>query len=437
MTSPRKHSEFHESESGPSKGEELLLGVERMAHGGVGIAHAEDGRVVFVPGAFPGDKVRVVARKVKKSFIDSQLVDIVEAGPLRVASSCPAAARGAGCCDFHELDPSKESDIKVEVLIDQLRRVAKLDDSELAVLDVVAQELSPQRGWRTRVRLGVDKHGRAGLRKKSSTELVTDVACTQLVLGLVEGIVGADARRFTPGAEVIAVIDSAGNRHVVESRRAPRGRRAETVLDVVEGSGDVVQAAYGHEFHFPATAFWQAHTSAPDSYTQLVRDWLTDSSADPAMPAVAWDLYGGVGLFVPALHDALADTASLGRPQAQAPKIYSVDYSPAAAAHTQESLAAYDVSFRNAKVEACAAQLPAPGYVVLDPPRTGAGDEVVLAVAQAGPRSVVHVGCDPATFARDLKAWKEAGYALKRLTMVNAFPGTHHFETMALLQPAS
>lgn len=93
MTSPHTHSEFHESESGPSKGEELLLGVERMAHGGVGLAHAEDGRVVFVPGAFPGDKVRVVARKVKKSFIDSQLVDIVEAGPLRVASSCPAATR--------------------------------------------------------------------------------------------------------------------------------------------------------------------------------------------------------------------------------------------------------------------------------------------------------------------------------------------------------
>ena len=95
------------------------------------------------------------------------------------------------------------------------------------------------------------------------------------------------------------------------------------------------------------------------------------------------------------------------------------------------------MEFRTATVEEVAAQLPKPVSVILDPPRTGAGADVIAAVAVAEPRKVLHVGCDPATFARDLAAWSEHGYRLQRLAMVNAFPGTHHFETLALLVPAA
>src|SRR5699024_7028963 len=104
--------------------------------------------------------------------------------------------------------------------------------------DIETINLNPQRGWRTRVRLGVDEQGRAGARKRNSNDIVHEVACSQLVPGLVDGLVGADARRFTPNSEVIAVIDSKGDRHVVESSKAPRGRRVEKVTTVIEGSGD-------------------------------------------------------------------------------------------------------------------------------------------------------------------------------------------------------
>ena len=61
------------------------------------------------------------------------------------------------------------------------------------------------------------------------------------------------------------------------------------------------------------------------------------------------------------------------------------------------------------------------------------GDEVVAGVAKQNPERVIHVGCDPATFSRDVAAWGEAGYRLTRLAVLNAFPGTHHFEVMAQL----
>ena len=213
-----------------SRGDILEVRIDRMAHGGEGIGQAPDGRVVFVPRAFPGDVVKAKAGRVKKSFIKADLDSVVTPGALRVPSSCPAAEQGAGCCDFAELDPAAETGIKAEILAEQLRRTGVKTS---AGLDIEQHTLEPVRGWRTRVRWGVDKQGRAGTRERRSNELVTAAACTQLAPGLADGLVGEGARRFTPGAEVIAVVDGAGDRHVVETRKAPRGRRVETILSLI------------------------------------------------------------------------------------------------------------------------------------------------------------------------------------------------------------
>lgn len=79
-----------------------------------------------------------------------------------------------------------------------------------------------------------------------------------------------------------------------------------------------------------------------------------------------------------------------------------------------------------------ASQLPSPNVVVLDPPRTGAGSDVLKSIAEANPQLVIHIGCDPATFARDVADWKLNGYEMDQLAVFNAFPGTHHFETIGV-----
>ena len=127
-------------------GDSLELTVDRMAHGGEGIGNAPDGRVVFVQGGFPGDVVQARVTKAKKSFAHAQLESVVQAGPHRVSSACPAAELGAGCCDFAELNPASEVAIKLDVLSHQLRRVAKLKENP----EVETINLHQQRGWRTR-----------------------------------------------------------------------------------------------------------------------------------------------------------------------------------------------------------------------------------------------------------------------------------------------
>jgi len=71
--------------------------------------------------------------------------------------------------------------------------------------------------------------------------------------------------------------------------------------------------------------------------------------------------------------------------------------------------------------------------VVLDPPRSGAGGEVVDTLVHLGPAQVVYVACDPVALARDVALFAEHGYTLRSLRAFDLFPNTHHVEAVALL----
>ena len=73
---------------------------------------------------------------------------------------------------------------------------------------------------------------------------------------------------------------------------------------------------------------------------------------------------------------------------------------------------------------------------MLDPPRTGAGAQVVTHLAGLGARAIAYVACDPAALARDLKTFAEHGYRATTIRGFDLFPMTHHVECVALLEPA-
>ncbi len=75
------------------------------------------------------------------------------------------------------------------------------------------------------------------------------------------------------------------------------------------------------------------------------------------------------------------------------------------------------------------------GTVVLDPPRSGAGREVVVQVAALQPAQVVYVACDPVALARDVATFADLGYRLEALRAFDLFPHTHHLEAVARLVP--
>ena len=124
----------------------------------------------------------------------------------------------------------------------------------------------------------------------------------------------------------------------------------------------------------------------------------------------------------------------------------SVESDPRATEHAGENLAEWvGARAETARVDRFVLATGAPrhprasatgslaGVVVLDPPRSGAGREVVEAVAALGPPAVVYVACDPVALARDLATFRAAGYELRRVSAFDLFPNSHHIEAVATL----
>jgi tRNA/tmRNA/rRNA uracil-C5-methylase (TrmA/RlmC/RlmD family) len=80
-----------------------------------------------------------------------------------------------------------------------------------------------------------------------------------------------------------------------------------------------------------------------------------------------------------------------------------------------------------------AGQSRAADVAVLDPPRAGAGRAVIDLLARAGVPRVIHIGCEAASFARDIGLYRGHGYSVEALRVFDAFPLTHHVECVALL----
>jgi tRNA/tmRNA/rRNA uracil-C5-methylase (TrmA/RlmC/RlmD family) len=398
---------------------ELILTTGAPANGGSCVAHL-DGQVVFVRYALPGEKVRARVTREADAYLHADAVEILDASADRIESLCPIAGPdGAGCCDLAFASPEAARRIKGAVVANQLERLAGYQARELQAERVGTGDPT---GWRTRVRLGVGHRGRIGFRRHHSNEISTAPDCGQLPPGMLDSV---RDRTWPAGAEIHVVIDDDGQRHVV--RAGPwEGRRrgfARPNIEVVEGSRDSVQRVGDRTWHIPVTGFWQSHRDAARVYSELVGCW-----AGLERGMTAWDLYGGAGLFAAVLADGVGEIG----------QVLTVDMGKAASRAASRALSDLpQVQVINASVRKVLAGLRERADVaVVDPPRKGAGREVVNLLADAGVPRIIHVGCEVASFATDLKRYLAKGYQLEELRVFDAFPLTHHVECIAVLSAA-
>lgn len=395
--------------NGESACGELILVTGAPANGGSCIAHHE-GRVVFVRYALPGERVRVRVTADRGSYWHAEVVEVLEASTERTDSLCPiAGVDGAGCCDLAFVVPEAARALKAHVVANQLDRLG--GHSWTGTAETLSGTGST--GWRTRVRLDVGADRHPGFHRYHSEELVTDLRCGQLPAGMLNGLAGPD---WPAGAHVHVVVDDDGERHVLRTVR--QGKR--TVSKVIEGSYHAVQRVGARSWRVPVTAFWQSHRDGARVYSELVADW-----AQPASGATAWDLYGGAGVFAAVLGAAVGESG----------RVLTVDTARGASGAARAALAdlpQVEVATDSVR-RALTAQDRVADVAVLDPPRTGAGREVIDLMAAAGVPRVVHIGCEAASFARDIGLYRGHGYTVERIRVFDAFPLTHHVECVALL----
>jgi tRNA/tmRNA/rRNA uracil-C5-methylase (TrmA/RlmC/RlmD family) len=402
--------------TGPWLDREIELDVGPVAHGGHCVARHE-GRVVFVRHALPGERVvAVVTEDRGGGFCRADAVRVLTASPDRVGPPCPHAGPGrCGGCDWQHASADAQRALKAAVVREQLTRLARLPDVPVTVEALPGGLL----GWRTRVRYAIDPAGRTALRRHRSHELEPVGHCP---LGTDAVAAATGDRDWPPGAE-IEVVGSGPT--VVLAAAADEDPRAPAGGSVLEGPPRVRERAAGRDWELAATGFWQVHPAAAGVLAGCVLDFLA-----PAPDETALDLYAGAGLFAGLLAAAVGPAG----------RVLAVEADPQAAADARANLAdAGDtVEVRTARVSVglLGGLGISPDVAVLDPPRAGAGPDVLIALLSLRPRAVAYVSCDPAGLARDLRAAVDAGWRLARLRAFDCFPMTQHVETVALLEPA-
>lgn len=386
--------------------EPLTLEISSIVAGGNGLARDADGRVTFVTGALPGERVEVEVTQRKKDFARATVTSILDASPDRVVAPCRFVAAGCGGCDWQHVEPSAQRRLKAAIVTDALRRQAHVE------VDVGLGPDLPATGYRTTVR-GVAVDGRFGFRARSSHEVVTVDPCLVVHPLLAELI--ADGR-FPDGEVVLRAGAATGERLVVVAREDDRTAVPAGVRVVSEPALRSGKRAWyfeelaGRRWRISAHSFFQTRPDGAEALVARVAAALDGTDAQGHLV----DLYGGVGLFAGAL-------PTMG-------PVTLVESAASSVADARVNLADRPVRIVKADVEHWgAARAEA---VVADPPRAGLGAKGVSHIAATKAVRVVLVSCDPAALGRDARLLGEAGYVLQHSELIDLFPHTSHVEVV-------
>lgn len=387
--------------------------IERFVAGGMGLGHLADGRVVLVEGGIPGDRLSATVTSVKKRLVMASVHTVGVSGPGRIVPPCPEVDAGCGGCDLQHVAASVQVDLKVEVVRDALRRIAKLPDVAVRPGDSLAPF-----GYRTTLRCAVEPgSGRLGFRQRRShkTHVVDDCMVAHPLAAEVirrsrfpdhrevtvrVGAATGDRMVVVPGGLAAYVVPGG----VIVASMAPGQARAVAVHEVVGG----------RRFRVSAGSFFQARPDGAAALVEAVRRALGDF--DPRVDRMV-DLYGGVGLF----------TSVLGFQDGEL-----VEMSASATSDATVNLA--DLGTRITTGDVTSWTPTDADLVVADPSRSGLGAGGVRAVVATGARSVALVSCDPASLARDVAMLDDAGYEPLGVEVVDMFPQTHHVEAVTGLR---
>ncbi|MBG0560000.1 class I SAM-dependent RNA methyltransferase [Actinoplanes aureus] len=412
------------------QGDRVEVTVGAPAHGGHCVARigGPHGRVVFVRHALPGERVTAEITELHRGYLRADAVEIHEASPDRVTPPCPYAhPGGCGGCDLQHVSDDAQLRWKTAVVREQLERLAGLTDFPVRVEALPGPaDSSRLLGWRSRVRYAVDAADRPGLLQHRSHQVVAIDRCRIAHPAIQELDLLA---RAWPDADGLQVVASTGGDVAVLVSRSPLA--GDDLTDGPSGPGlvrlsgpeEVSEVAGGRAWRVPPEGFWQVHPAAADTLVGVVLTMLR-----PAEGEVAWDLYGGAGLFAAALAARTGARTTV------------VESSPIGVAAARANLGGLpNVEVVAAKVDVALSRRRVAGpvdLVVLDPPRAGAGAKVVRAVAEAGPRAIAYVACDPAALARDLATFRSLGWKAAEIRAFDCFPMTQHVECVALIVPA-
>ncbi len=427
------------------------LGIESLDSEGRGIAR-DEGKVVFVEGALPGETVEAETTRQGKSYDQALTVRVLRESPGRREPPCPHFGMCGGCATQHA-DLRTQMAAKQRWLEDCLQRIGKVSAETL--LPIVYGE---EWGYRHRARLSVrglppPRGALVGFHERKSSYVADMRRCDNLpprisrLIPLLRELVSAlDMRERMPQIEiavgdrvdvlVVRNLDPVSEGDAVKLRAFAE---AESVWLWLQPKGPATAAPFHPlsmpELDYALPEFGVRIAFRPTDFTQVnhgVNRILVRRAVrmlDPRPGDRIADLFCGVGNFSLPLATGGATVVGIEGAHELVEQARSN-----AAANGLASRASFEcANLFDVDEQRLAAWGPF-DKLLIDPPRSGAA-EVVKALPAEWPKRIVYVSCDSATLARDagiLVGTKE--FTLAAAGVVNMFPHTTHVESIALFE---
>jgi 23S rRNA (uracil1939-C5)-methyltransferase len=471
----------------PQRGDELELQVESLAFGGEGVARLGDGGyVVFVAGAVPGDRVRAVVYKRKRSYAHARAVEVLVPSPERIA---PVADHPG--VPWQVLPYERQLEIKHAQVDEALRRIGKLDGFEL-------QDIVPAvQPWRYRNKLeysfGASDAGElvCGFHASAGGNRVTPIADCLLASERgnlareaalrwcrAQGLSAWDRGRVTAGAArahddaarrertapaadgsvrlrnlvvregrhtgqlQVRIVTTAGELEAGSLAAAlsealgddlsgvlwTRSRSlAETTMggdtELVWGEAELPERLGELDLRISPEAFFQTNTEMAETLYGIVTEYAALEGWERV-----YDLYCGIGTIALTLAPRAGELWGVELVED------AVADAIAGARRNEITKAKFFAGDTRLALPELLQRAGRPDVVVVDPPRAGLSKKVVRRIVEAAPKRIVYVSCNPTTLAPNAAELLEAGWALRKVRPVDMFPQTHHIECVALLE---
>lgn len=447
------------------KNDIIKLNITSATAEGSGVGKTEDGIAVFVPLSAVGDELEVRVLKTKKTYAFGKIENIITPSSARIEADCPQFSKCGGCTWRH-ISYEEELKIKSMRVYDAVTRIGGIKDFEFK--DIISCERPDRYRNKAQFPIGRAKDGSAvfGFYSFHTHRIIPCDDCLlqpevfNSVIEITKRFIdktNADIYDETTGKGrlrhlymrlgeitdelmVCYVVNGNGLKQEDELVRMLKDglpnlksviinsnrEKTNVVLGkknrVAYGSDHITDVLCGLKFKISPFSFWQVNRAQAEKLYGKAKEYANLKSDD-----VLLDLYCGTGT----IGLTMADKCKT---------LVGAEIVEDAIKNANENAKANGIEnarFICADASKAAAQLKAeglqPDVVVLDPPRKGCGEGVILTVAQMSPKRVVYVSCDPATLARDLEIFESNGYKTKEVTPCDMFPRTAHVETVCLL----
>ena len=422
------------------KAQELDLTIQSLSHEAHGVGR-HDNKVVFVPGALPGEEVKVRLQKQQRHFSQAQLLSIEKASEHRVEPNCPHFER-CGACQLQHLASAEQLPYKQENLHQQLTRQLKLNE-----IPWQAPIESDGFGYRRRARLGVRYRKQLdeiiiGFREEANKHLTAIDACpvlepllSALITPMQACISQLNAKAVITQMELIA--SDQGPIVVLRHLKALQADDQNTLkafakqhecLMYLQGDESLecvypeVETALsysvsGFELEFQVKDFIQGNAQVNQKMVELAATWLDLKPEETLL-----DLFAGIGNFSIPLAPKVTSLLAV---EGVGPMVERIKHN--AQRHNMDNITAMALNLDD---EELLFRLPKADAIILDPPRTGAATLMPWLSKQKS--RILYIACEPSSLVRDAQPLLDAGFRIEKITVMDMFPQTKHVESMAL-----